>query len=218
MGDATPDPQKKAMGRGMPGRSGQSDGQMVAETAPPIPDDEVAMPNRMSNDPSQGGNPVNDQGDQPATATGLGKPTGNPTEFGQFGRLPPDQLRNLREFLGQTKKIRENIRALMLALDRHNLPTTDLKKVLHRLIQIELAAKGGNGVEIRLAYEEAVEHVNNAEKAIATSIELRRRQQADYKKRLEYDSAAGADNVPEGYKDIVRTYFKRLAEQSTNPK
>ena len=55
MGDTTPDPNKMAMGRSNPGRSGPSEGQIVADEVPPIADNKVAMPNRMSSTPGQGG-------------------------------------------------------------------------------------------------------------------------------------------------------------------
>jgi len=216
MTNRTPNPRNKTKGRGNLGRSGQADGQMVAEKAPAVPDDETAMPNRMTNAPAEPGT-VDEQGNQPATAIGLGKGTGKPVDFAREGKLPPDELRKMREFEGEAAEIRENCRQLMLALDRYNLPTTDLKKVLLRLEQIRMATKGGQGVGIRQALNEAIKHVDDAQNAIARAMELRRRKQADYRKRLQYDSGADADTVPDGYKDIVRTYFKRLAEETAKP-
>ena len=215
MTDATPNPRNMTKGRGNVGRSGQADGQMVAEKAPPVPDDEVAMPNRMSNAPSEPGT-VDEQGNQPATAIGLGKGTGKPVDFAQQGKLPPDQLRKMREFGGEVSEIRENCRQLMMALNAHNLPTTDLKKALLRLEQIQMASKGGQGVDIRRALSTAIKHVDDAEDAIVRSMELRRQKEAEYRKRLQHASGGDADTVPEGYKDIVRSYFRRLAEESAN--
>jgi len=216
MTNRTPNPRNKTKGRGNLGRSGQADGQMVADKAPPVPDDETAMPNRMTNAPAEPGN-VAEQGNQPATAIGLGKGTGKPVDFARGGKLPPDELRRMREFAGEANEIRENCRELMAQLDMHNLPTTDLRKALLRLEQIKMAAEGGQGVGIRQALSAAIKHVNAAEDAIARSMELRRRDQAEYRKRLQLASGADADTVPEGYEDIVRIYFKRLAEESTNP-
>jgi len=104
-----------------------------------------------------------------------------------------------------------------MALDMHNLPTTDLKKALLRLEQLQLAGKGGQGVEIRRALSTAIKHVSDAERAIARSMELRRKQEAEDSKRRQLASSSADDTVPEGYKDIVRTYFKRLAEESATP-
>ena len=217
MTSKTPNPRNKTKGRGNLGRSGQADGQMVAEKAPAINDDETAMPNRMTNAPSEPGM-VDEQGNQPATAIGLGKGTGKPVDFAKQGRLPPDELRKMREFAGEASEVRENVRQLMLALDRYNLPTTDLKKVLHRLEQIQMATRGGQGVAIRQALNAAIKHVDDAENAVIRALELRRRKDAEYKKRQQYASDRDADTVPDGYKDIVRTYFKRLADESAKPK
>jgi len=216
MTNKSPNPRNKTKGRGNLGRSGQADGQMVAEKAPAIPDDETAMPNRMTNAPAEPGS-VDAQGNQPATAIGLGKGTGKPVDFARGGKLPPDELRKMREFAGEASEIRENCRELMAALDRYNLPTTDLRKALLRLQQIQMAAKGGQGVGIRQALSAAIKHAEDAEDAIARSMELRRRKQAEDRKRLQYALSGDADTVPEGYKDIVRIYFKRLAEESANP-
>ena len=216
MTNKTPNPRNKTKGRGNLGRSGQADGQMVAEKAAAVPDNETAMPNRMSNSPSEPGD-VDDQGNEPATAIGLGKGTGKPVDFAREGKLPPDELRKMREFDGELSEIRENCRRLMVALDMHNLPTTDLKKVLLRLEQIQMANKRGQGVGVRQALNTAIQHVDDAGDAIARSMELRSRKQTEYRKRLQHASDWDADTVPDGYKDIVRTYFKRLAEQSANP-
>jgi len=216
MSNRTPNPRNKTKGRGSIGRSGQADGQMVANEAPSIPDDETAMPPRMSPSPSEPST-VSDEGTQPAVAIGLGKGTAKPIDFARGGRLPPDQLRKMREFWGEATEILENSHPLLLALDRYNLPTTDLKKALNRLKQIQLATKGGQGLEVRQALDEAIKHMNAAENAIARSMELRRRKQAEYSKKRQYAAGGGADTVPEGYNDIVTTYFKRLAEDSANP-
>jgi hypothetical protein len=213
MTNRTPNPRNKTKGRGNLGRSGQADGQMVAEKAPAIPDDQTAMPNRMTNAPSEPGS-VAEEGNQPATAIGLGKGTGKPVDFAKQGKLPPDELRKMREFAGEANEIRENCRNLMLALDRYNLPTTDLKKALLRLEQIQMATKGGQGVEIRRAINAAIKHVDAAGGAVARAIELRRKEEAEYRKKRRFASDTSADTVPDGYKDIVNTYFRRLAEES----
>jgi len=173
------------------------------------------MPPRMSNTPSESGS-VPDEGSQPATAVGLGKSTGTPTDFGRKGRLPPDQYDKLRDFEGEVSNIRENTNQLMLALDKYNLPTTDLRKALLRLEQIQMATKGGDGVKIRQAVSDAIAHMDAAQQAVARAIELRRREQAEYRKKHQHGSDGSAETVPDGYKDIVKTYFRRLAEQSAN--
>jgi len=215
MGDTTPDPNKKAAGRSNLGRSGQADGQMVANQAPPVEDDEVAMPNRMSSTPLEEG-AVDDQGGQTPTSVGLSKPGQKPTDFAMAGMLPPSELRKMREFAGQTGQLRENIRELMLNLNSHNLPTVDLQKAIQRLDQIDMAIKGGDGVGIRRAFDAAIGYVTDAERAVAGAIEMRRRDLAQERKRREIDSGGRVETIPEGYEEMVTSYFKRLAEQSAS--
>ena len=214
MGPRSIDPKKKATGRSSLGRSGQADGQMVANKAPAVKDDEVTMPNRMSNSPKEEGE-VDDEGDQKATSVGLAKPGSKPTDFAQAGRLPPEELNKMRMFEGQTKELRENIRNLMLALNRHNLPTTDLKRALERLEQLDAARKRGDGVGIRQVFDAAVSHVDNAGDAVASAMEVRQREQAENKQRREVDAGGRAESIPEGYEEIAKAYFKRLADEST---
>lgn len=216
MGAETPDANKKATGRSNPGRSGQADGQMVADKIPPIADNKVAMPNRMSTTPSQGG--ADDQGAAPATSVGLGKASTTPTEYANVGRLPPAELRKLMDLAGKMDKIRENIRELILILDRYHLPTTDLKQALENLDQVEAAMKRGDGLGVRQVFDAAVQHVGDAGVSVAGAMEVRRREQAEYKKRRQFDSGGRAESIPEGYEDIITSYFKRLAEESASPK
>jgi hypothetical protein len=212
MTDQTPNPKKTIKGRGNLGRAGRADGQMVAEKAPAIPNNEVKMPPRMSN--SAGGQDgVNDQDNVPATAIGLGKGTGSPSEFARSGRLPPDALRRLREFAGQTNETRENVRALLLTLDRHNLPTTDLRRALHRLEQIN---NGREGIDVRQALSEAEGHLRAAQGAVAAAIELRQQQPAAERESRAFDSARNTDAVPDGLERLVSEYFKAVADESAN--
>ena len=212
MTDHTPNPKKTIKGRGNLGRAGRADGQMVAEKAPAVPNNEVKMPPRMSNSASEKGG-VNDQDNVPATAIGLGKGTGSPSEFARSGRLPPDALRRLREFAGQTKETRENARALLLMLDRHNLPTTDLKRALHRLEQIN---NGREGIDVRQALSEAEGHLRAAQGAVASAIELRQQEAGREREAQALDSARGSDDIPDGLEQLISEYFKVIADRSAD--
>ena len=100
MGDATPDPKADRTGRSNVGRTGKSDGQMVGNTAPPIPDEQILIPERMSNSPMEGGK-VDDKSGNQATSQGLGKGTNGFTEFGRSGKLPPGMEKNLKQIQPQ---------------------------------------------------------------------------------------------------------------------
>ena len=212
MTDQTPNPLAKAKGRGNLGRAGQADGQMAAGAAPEIPDNEVAMPPRLSSTPSESGAITDEDTSVNATSVGLGKGTGTATSFTDVGKLPPEEYDKLKQMLGaDDHKSKENIRGLLLALQRHNLPTTDLKRALERLKQIE---SNKQGVDVRQTLDEAIKHMRNAETALAGAYELRAQQLADgtYKDVYEADTTGGT--VPVGFENMVSNYFKAVAEES----
>ena len=215
MAAQTPNPLAKTKGRGNIGRAGQSEGQMAASKAPAIPDNEVAMPARLVAGAGEDGQIV-DEDNTPSSAIGLGKGTGSATGFADVGKLPPDELNKLKEMLGAADhKSNENIRGLLLALNRHNLPTTDLKRALERLRQIQ-----GNkqGVDVRQTLNEAMKHLRRAETSLASAYELRAQQIADgtFKDAHQADTTGGA--VVAGYENMVSEYFKAVAEESAKRK
>ena len=216
VGDQPPDPNKKAVGRSKPGRAGQADGEMVADKAQPMKDSPPKMPNRMSSTPSKGG--AEDNGAVPATSIGLGKASGTPSEYAKSGKLPPEELRKMMDMEGKMENIAQNIRLLILNLDRYHLPTTDLQKALANLEQLNEAMRGGQGVGIRKIFDAAVQNVNNAGVSVASAMEVRRKEQAELRKRREVDSGGRAESIPEGYEDIIKSYFQRLAEEATSLK
>ena len=212
MTDQTPNPLAKAKGRGNLGRAGQADGQMAAGKAPAIPDNEVAMPPRLSSTPAESGAITDEDTGVNATAIGLGKGTGTATGFEDVGKLPPEELAKLKQMMGaDDHKSKENIRGLLLALNRHNLPTTDLKRALERLKQIE---SNKQGVDVRQTLDEAIKHMRNAETSLAGAYELRAQQIADgtYNDAHQADTAGGT--VPAGFENMVSNYFKAVAEES----
>ncbi len=209
----TPNPLKKVKGRGQLGRSGQSDGQMASGKAPAIPDNETAMPPRLRPGSGEEGT-ITDEDSAPATSVGMGKGTGTASGFAEMGRLAPDELKKLQELMGAPEqKSKENLRGLLLALQRHNLPTTDLKRALERLKQIQSKKQG---VDVRQTLNEAIQHMRKAEKSLAGAYELRAQQLADgsYKDAHQADTTGGT--VPAGFENMVSAYTKALAEESNN--
>ena len=213
MTDQTPNPMAKAKGRGNLGRAGQADGQMVADKAPAIPDNEVAMPSRVSDSQAEDGQ-IQDEDTASATSVGVGKGTGKTTDFEKSGKLPPDALNKLKELMGAPKEeSQENNHGLLLALQRHHLPTTDLKKALNLLEQLRRNEK--QGVDVRQALSEAQGHVRAAERALAGAYERRAKELADRKTGDAFESDTAGGTVPAGYENIVSSYFKAVAEESS---
>ena len=213
MTDQTPNPTAKAKGRGNLGRAGQADGQMVADNAPAIPDNEVAMPARVSDSQAEDGQ-VQDEDTSSATSVGVGKGTGKTSEFEKSGKLPPDALNKLKNLMGAANDdSQENNRGLLLALQRHNLPTTDLKKALNLIEQLRRNEK--QGIDVRQALSEAQRHVRAAESALAGAYERRAKELAERKTGDAFESDTAGGTVPAGYADIVSRYFKAVAEESS---
>ena len=212
MTDETPNPMAKAKGRGNVGRAGQADGQMVADKAPAIPDNEVAMPSRVSDSQAEDGQ-INDEDTAAASSVGVGKGTGKTTDFEKSGRLPPDALNKLKELMGAAKEeSQENNHGLLLALQRHHLPTTDLQKALNLIEQLRRNEK--QGVDVRQALSAAQGHVRAAERALAGAYERRAQELAERKTGKAFESDTAGGTVPAGYENIVSSYFKAMAEES----
>jgi hypothetical protein len=169
------------------------------------------MPPRLSSTPSESG-AITDEDNAPPSSIGLGKGTGTATGFAEIGKLPPEELDKLKQMMGaDDHKSKENIRGLLLALNRHNLPTTDLKRALERLKQIQ---SNKQGVDVRQTLNEAIKHMRNAETSLAGAYELRAQQIADgsYIDAHQADTTGGT--VPAGFEDMVSNYFKAVAEES----
>ena len=212
MTDQTPNPMAKAKGRGNVGRAGQADGQMVADKAPAIPDNEVAMPPRVSDSQAEDGQ-INDEDTAAASSVGVGKGTGKTTDFEKSGRLPPDALNKLKELMGAAKEeSQENNHGLLLALQRHHLPTTDLQKALNLIEQLRRNEK--QGVDVRQALSAAQGHVRAAERALAGAYERRAQELAERKTGNAFEADTAGGTVPAGYENIISSYFKAVAEES----
>jgi hypothetical protein len=213
MGDATPDKKFDRTGRSNAGRTGKADGQMVGDTAPPVPDDVAQLPDRMSSSPQEGGKDVNDQGSTPPTSQGLGRSTNGLTEFGRSGKLPPGMEKKLRQVLKQAEDVRGSAQELLLKLRRHRMPTADLKMALLRLEQIKQAMRQGDGVGIRQAYSDAVRHLRATQKQLEEQVEYRRAERAKRLARPRELGGRDGELDPRGYEEMIGAYFRELAQQ-----
>ena len=217
MGDATPDQKIDRTGRSNVGRTGKSDGQMVGNSAPPIPDEKIQLPDRMSNSPLEGGK-VDDKSGNEATSQGLGKSTNGTTEFGRSGKLPPEMYKKLKQVLRQGDDVRSSAQDLVLKLQRHNLPTADLKMAIHRFDQANSALQKGNGIGLRQAFTEALKSLNAAQQNLTEQLDRRQVERNQELKGPRELAGPGAEADPRGYEDIIGAYFRQLAERKAEPK
>ncbi|MDE0839191.1 MAG: hypothetical protein OSB41_09075, partial [Kiritimatiellae bacterium] len=211
MTEETPNPMAKSDGRAKEGRAGSADGQMAGDKLAPIPDNQVAMPPRMSDAASEKGQ-IMDEDNASATAVGLGKGTGTAIGFEKIGKLPKDAYKDLERMMGAADDdSNENNTGLMLALNKHHLPTTDLKVAMDLLAQ---AKSHKQGIAARQMVSAALEHMNAAEKSLATAIERQTKEMAERNANDAFDADTSVGMVPAGYDDMVSRYFKAVAEES----
>jgi hypothetical protein len=103
----------------------------------------------------------------------------------------------------------------LLALQRHNLPTTDLKQAIERLRQIQ---NNQQGVDVRQTLNEALKHARRAESSIARAYEMRAQQVEDGTYSDAHQSDTSGGTVPAGYESMVSAYTKALADESARQK
>jgi hypothetical protein len=211
MGDITPDPMKNAAGRSGAGRSGQSDGQFTGDSAPRIPDDEVAMPNRMSDGASEEGKDIKDQHSAPPTSVGMGKNTTRTTDFGKSGKMPPELMKKLRAVGQEAESFEESCQDMLMELNRHNLPDTDLKMAMLRMRGLREAMRKGDGEGIRQAFDAAVKHIKLGQLAIVKELEQRAAGNEDWEMQRDHVSRKVLRDL-KGYEEMIGEYFKKLAE------
>ena len=212
MGDVTPDPMKNASGRSGVGRSGQADGQFTGDSAPRIPDDEIAMPNRMSDGAVEEGKDIKDEHSAPPTSVGMGKNTTRTTDFGKSGKMPPELMKRLRAVGDEAASFEQSCQDMLMELNRHNLPDTDLKMARLRMRGLMEAMRKGDGEGIRQAFDATVKHIRLGKLAIIKELERRAAENADRDVQRDHVSRQVRRDL-RGYEEMIGEYFKKLAEK-----
>jgi len=99
-----------------------------------------------------------------------------------------------------------------LALNKHNLPATDLK-VAFELMRRAKSSK--LGIEERQLVSEALKHMSLAQDSLATAIERQKNEIAERKNSKAFNSDTSVGVVPAGYDSMVSAYFTAVAEESS---
>ena len=196
----------------MAGRSGQADGQFTGDSAPRIPDDEIAMPNRMSDGAVEEGKDIKDEHSAPPTSVGMGKNTTRTTDFGKSGKMPPELMKRLRAVGDQAESFEQSCQDMLMELNRHNLPDTDLKMARLRMRELMEAMRKGDGEGIRQAFDATVRHVRLGKLAIIKELERRAAENADRDVQRDHVSRQVRRDL-RGYEEMIGEYFKKLAEK-----
>ena len=99
-----------------------------------------------------------------------------------------------------------------MALNKHNLPATDLKVALELMRR---AKSSKLGVAERQLVSEALKHMSLAQDSLATAIERQENEIAERKINNAFDSDTSVGKVPAGYDNMVSAYYKAIADESS---
>ena len=100
---------------------------------------------------------------------------------------------------------------MLVDLNQHNLPATDLRMAMLRMRALREAMRKGDGEGIRQAYDSAVRHVRASKVAILRRLEQREALNAEENTRRNYMARETLTEL-KGYEEMIGEYFKKLAE------
>ena len=204
--------QNEVGGRSGEGRTGQSHGQMVADTAEGKAGRET--PTRLTPEPFEQGSVQDSAKADEGGATGGGKLSGFAGE-GLRGPAPPPSNRKLPRLAEQQAKIRQEAEALALKLRRYRVPSGALETAINAMGALEQAARKNDGLAVRRAFNGAVDALGEAKRTIAAHAAVRREHIKLPAWQRDAIRTGMQDGVPKGYEEMVGEYFRALAEGRT---
>ncbi len=204
-------PTQNAGGRAGEGRSGESSGQMVSDTA--VGKGGKETPTRLTTEPFEQGSVKDTSKEETGGATGGGKLSGFAGE-GLRGPPPPPGSPNekMPRLAEQQAKIRQQAEALALQLRRYHISSGALETSVNAMNQLENNARKNDGLGVRRAFSQTVSALGEAKKTVDQQISVRREQdKLPAWMRAEIRTGV-ADGVPKGYEEMTSAYFRTLAE------
>ncbi len=199
-------------GRSGAGRSGMSDGQLVEPVAKALSDNEYSLRERVSNTPLESGQVKDEDTKAQTGGTGLGKDSDQATMFGVGGKLPPKVLEMMKATEEKQQKIRQSAQELVLKLESHNLPTMEFEKSIRAMKGVEESIKNISGVDIRGAFDEAVNSLKKSHRALGRQIALQYNRDKATDKKLGDMLSREQQNRFRGYEHMISAYFEALAQ------
>jgi len=200
-------------GRSGAGRSGMSDGQLVEPVAKALPDNEYGLRERVSSTPLESGQVKDEDNKAQTGGTGLGKTTDHDSMFGVGGRLPPRVLDMMRATAAKQLNIRQSARELVPKLRRHNLPAAELERSIQAMKGVEQAIKSTGGIDIRRAYNEAVNTLKKSHQAVGNQVAIQYTRDKALAEKLQDMLSAKQQYRFKGYEHMISAYFEALAQE-----
>jgi hypothetical protein len=201
--------QNEIGGRAGEGRSGRSQGQMVADTAEGKGGRET--PTRLSPSPFEQGSVKDSAKDSKGGATGGGKLAGGGAE-GLRGPVSPAITQKMPRLAERQTKLRQEAEALALKLRHYHVPTGDLETSIAAMKRLEESARKIDGLNVRRAYSRIVDGLDETKSAVRAA-KVVNREQTKLPGWMRDEIKVGVqDGVPAGYEEMASEYFRALAE------
>jgi hypothetical protein len=197
-------------GRSGEGRTGQSQGQFVSDTAEGKGGRET--PTRLSPTPFEQGSVKDSSKDNKGGATGGGKLSGY-SEEGLRGPTAPPMAQKMPRLADRQGKIRQQAEAIATKLRAYHLPTGDLETAIASMKNLEAAARKIDGAHLRQSFNHAVDSLSDARQALKEETGLRREQTKLPSWMRDEISTGLQDGLPKGYEEMAAEYFRALAEK-----
>ncbi|MHC4189807.1 MAG: hypothetical protein ACYSUB_09090 [Planctomycetota bacterium] len=199
-------------GRSGAGRSGMADGQLVESVAKEVSDNEYSLRERISNTPLENGQVTDEDTKAQTGGTGLGKTTDGASMFGAGGKLPPKVLDMMKTTEEKQRNIRQSAQELVPKLKSHNLPTMELEGSIQAMKEVEEAINSLGGIDIRSAYDEAVDTLKKSHGAVGGQLAVQYTRDKALAKRLEDMLSQKQRYDFRSYERMIGAYFEALAQ------
>ncbi|MHC4472092.1 MAG: hypothetical protein ACYS99_14140 [Planctomycetota bacterium] len=196
-------------GRSGEGRTGRSHGEMVEGEASGKGGRKT--PTRLTPDPWEG-KAVKDRSKDPlGGATGGGKLAGGSGE-GLRGPLPPEVKQDLGRLAGKQVAIRQKAEQLDRALKTFHYPDEELSRSVVLMKELEEALRRGDVAGFSRRHALLVEQMKKGQaEVLAHSKAVRDRSRAVPKEIMREMESVDLAELPEGYRDLLRAYYKILS-------
>ncbi len=196
-------------GRSGEGRQGQSSGEFVGDTA--VGKGGRKTPSRLAPDPFVQGQVKDLSRDPVGGATGGGKESGA-GGVGLEGPLRQQAQRDLQRLAEKQAELRNRAEAIDLQFSVLNYHREDLTRMIEIMASIERDLRSGayqNALRRREVLLESLRHVQSY---VAGEYAIRRDQSSNLPAEIQKEILAGMqDPSPEGWEELNRRYFQRLA-------
>jgi len=171
-------------------------------------------PTRLTPGPFEDGSVADASRRDSGGATGGGKLSGFGVS-GLRGPAPAQQDQEIPRLAGRQAEIRQAAEDLALKLRGYHLPTGDIEGSVASMKHVEDAITTRDGLALRQAFNRALDALGNAKTAVRRETGLQRERTSRLPAWMRDEIMMGLrDGMPRGYEDLIREYFRALAEKA----